>query len=246
MQWRVLVLAVAATTILPLTAGAQQAAPAWSYAGATGPAQWGALAPAWNACATGARQSPINIAGRAPNAGALLAHDHNAAPATLRNTGHTIQADVAGGGSVRVDSGTYGLVQLHFHAPSEHTVNGANAPLEMHLVHRDSAGRLAVIGVLFREGAANAAYAPLLSGLPARAGESRQLAQLDVPALLPATLDHWRYEGSLTTPPCAEGVRWIVLSTPVTISAEQVRAFTALYAGSNRPVQPMGARTFLP
>lgn len=236
-------LALALLLCLPATAGAQN----WSYAGATGPASWGAASPAWAACGVGTRQSPVDLPAAAPRAGTPLALAYTPARAAVRNTGHTIQADFDGAGAITLDGIRYSLVQGHLHAASEHTVDKAHAPAEAHFVHRSDAGTLAVVGVLLQPGGANAAWTQLLAAAPATPRES---AAMDIPVsverLLPASRGHWRYTGSLTTPPCTEGVQWIVMDTPVTVAVRDLAAFTALYPRSNRPVQPMGERRFLP
>ena len=137
----------------------------------------------------------------------------------------------------------YALRQFHFHHRSEHTVDGVPLPLEMHLVHRSGRGALAVVGVLFTEGAENAALAPVWARMPPESGAPPTAPTgLDLAALLPAGRTTWRYRGSLTTPPCTEGVAWVVFAEPLTLSAAQIEAFAALYPNNRRPVQPLGER----
>ena len=136
------------------------------------------------------------------------------------------------------------LVQYHFHAPSEHTVNGLQFPMEMHLVHTNAEGQLAVIGVLIIEGPHNAAFDPIWANLPATKDVEHHLEHIkvDVDALLPSASTAYRYEGSLTMPPCSEGVKWFVMTTPIALSQVQIAAFTTLFHGNNRPVQPLNGR----
>jgi carbonic anhydrase len=235
-------------------AGAQQAQqqePAeasevhWTYEGAEGPSAWGSLSPEFAACKEGRAQSPIDLA----NAQMLdlpdVAFGYTPTALEVVNTGHTVQANVAGAGGIDVDGVHYDLVQFHSHAPSEHTVDGAGADLEVHLVHKSAEGTLAVVGVLMRRGAANTALEPVWANLPPQRGETRTVASYDPSVLLPADRLTYRYEGSLTTPPCTEGVQWLVLRDGAEISAEQVAAFQALVGPNNRPVQPLGERLLL-
>ena len=226
---------------------AAQSAPGWSYAGPAGPERWALLAPEWATCGAGHRQSPVNIAAGAPASASPLSITYAPASGTLRHTGHTIQADLVDGGSLLVDDTPYRLVQMHFHTPGEHSVDGRVADAELHLVHRSEAGRLAVIGIRLFSGTTNPAYERLVSRLPAKGESPHGMGGLlDVAALLPSRSAHWRYDGSLTTPPCTEGVTWIVMSTPVTLGAEQLARLTALIPATNRPLQSMGERQFLP
>ena len=144
-----------------------------------------------------------------------------------------------------VGATAYQLAQYHFHAPSEHTVNGTHSPMEMHFVHTTADGQLAVIGVLIVEGAHNAAFDPIWANLPTQKGMENHLThvKVDVDALLPTARTTYRYDGSLTTPPCSEGVKWFVMTTPIALSPAQIHAFTSLIHGNNRPVQPLNGRS---
>ena len=161
------------------------------------------------------------------------------------NNGHTIQADVANGGVIEVDGVPYTLVQFHFHAPSEHTVGGKRFAMETHFVHKSAKGELAVIGVLHEAGDANEALAPLWSALPNTTEEKKPLAKFDLASVLPADRSMYRYAGSLTTPPCTEGVRWQLLQSPTSVSDAQVKAFNAIIKPDARPIQPQKARDVL-
>jgi carbonic anhydrase len=226
----------------------------WGYAGDAGPAAWGGLSAEHKACADGRTQSPVDLPGvmlddSPPGTPGLNPADLEAHPERhpddAVNNGHTVQVSFAGGSGLVVGSERFELLQLHFHAPSEHTVAGREFPMEAHLVHRSNAGVLAVVGVLIAEGRPNAAYAPIWEQLPAEAGAHASLASLtlDVDALLPKRRSALRYTGSLTTPPCSEGVRWLVLAEPVELSAEQIAAFTALYDHNSRLTQPLYGRS---
>ena len=166
------------------------------------------------------------------------------AKADLVNTGHSIQVSAPGDDTVMVGTDRYVLVQFHFHSPSEHTIAGKSFPLEMHLVHQTSDGRLGVVGVLIREGAYNKAFEQIWSKLPAIKGKemAHDSVMVNIEDLLPDNRTNYRYDGSLTTPPCTEGVKWFVLETPVELSAAQIAAFRAVLTGNSRPVQPLNGR----
>ncbi len=232
---------------------APHGAPHWTYKGEEGPASWGDLSPEFATCSSGRSQSPIDI-GKASSASLpelraafrpvdlkIVHHEHRA---DAINNGHTIQVNYPEGDTLAVGDTKYALVQYHFHSPSEHTVGGKHSPMEMHLVHKSASGSLAVIGVLIEEGAHNAAFDPVWSNLPnAKGVESHfEHVKVDVDDLLPKTLTTWRYDGSLTTPPCSEGVKWLVMTTPIQLSPAQIAAFTALVKDNNRPVQPLNGR----
>jgi len=150
------------------------------------------------------------------------------------------------GNTIVVDGTLYELLQFHFHAPSEHTVAGASFAMELHLVHKSAGGGLAVVGVLLQQGAASASLAPVLTSIPVDISVEHDLsAPIDLMQLLPADRRVYRYPGSLTTPPCSEGVKWILFTTPMDVDTAQAAAYTALYTGTNRPPQPRGARFLL-
>ena len=216
----------------------------WGYEGDRGPAHWGSLDKAFSACTYGTEQSPINLVAGAPADYPAVEFDYGPRSGTVMNNGHTIQVNVDRGSGIVLDGTRYELLQFHFHRGSEHTVGGVQLPMEMHLVHRSGGGALAVVGVLLGEGAANDTLAPIWERLPRQANWAVALPEaLEVAALLPAPRTAWRYRGSLTTPPCTEGVSWIVMTEPVTLSAAQIAAFGAIYPRNFRPVQPRNRRT---
>ncbi len=233
------------------------AAPAhvhWGYADADGPQAWGSLDPKFVACAEGQAQSPVDLdaagSGEHPPlvtsyGAAQLRIVHHAHLASDVNTGHSIQVNFAGGDTLLLGNDRYALVQFHFHSPSEHTVRGRQYPMEMHLVHKSTDGRLAVVGVFIAEGAHNAAFDPIWRNLPRQQGVEQHFAdvEFDIEALLPKERSTYRYDGSLTTPPCSEGVAWIVCTEPIQLGAEQIAAFSRIMHGNNRPVQPLHGRT---
>ena len=231
--------------------------PVWHYDGAEGPERWGTLSPKFAACGEGKAQSPVDIGDTVTNSDTTLlkmafppaalkiAHHEHVADGI--NNGHTIQINYAGADTLTIASDQYALVQYHFHNPSEHTIKGKHFPMEMHLVHKSSSGKLAVVGVLIEEGAHNAAFDPIWKNLPTRKGVEThyQAVTVDVDALLPKSRRSYRYDGSLTTPPCSEGVRWIVMTTPIQLAADQIRAFTAIIHDNNRPTQPLHNRSVI-
>jgi carbonic anhydrase len=218
--------------------------PHWSYSGKEGPAQWGSLEKEFETCKLGQEQSPIDISTKSTEKTSLPAIQaaYKASAGELVNNGHTIQINLADGGSATVPSGNYKLLQFHFHTPSEEKIDGKNFPLVAHLVHKNDAGNLAVIGVLFKEGKENQALKGIFAALPAKEGKAPLAANFDAASLLPAEMGYYAFKGSLTTPPCSEGVAWQVLKTPVEISKGQVQAFQKIFKMNARPVQPLNQR----
>ncbi|MBL8134055.1 MAG: carbonic anhydrase family protein [Anaerolineae bacterium] len=216
----------------------------WTYEGEEGPSHWGELEAEFALCSTGTTQSPIDIE---LNVGVNIddiAFDYAGSALNILNNGHTIQVNYDAGSSITYGDVKYDLVQFHFHTPSEHTVAHEAAPMEVHFVHRSESGALAVVGVMLTEGeTANAAYAAVFDHLPAEESEATTMdAQVTALDMLPETRTFFTYAGSLTTPPCSEGVRWLLLDTPVQLSAEQIEAFKAIFELNARPVQPQNAR----
>ena len=219
----------------------------WSYAGNEGPEHWGALEPGYATCSAGKDQSPIDLAHFIEADLPPLTFDYRPGGASLVNNGHAVQVDYAPGSSLSVDGKSFELKQFHFHAPSEHTVGGKSYPMEVHFVHADAQGNLAVVGVLVEDGAANRLLGLLGAHAPARAGDKvQQSPPIDATDLLPADRDYYRYSGSLTTPPCSEGVRWLVLKAPIDAAPAEIAAIAkAIGHPNNRPVMPVGARPVL-
>lgn len=216
----------------------------WTYSGEGGPDRWGTLDPEFAACQTGTNQSPVNLANATRTDLPDLQFNYQPTPLDIENKGHTVQLDYQPGSSMTVEGTTYQLLQFHFHTPAEHRLQGKELPAELHLVHRGPGGELAVVGVLIERGDPNAAIAPVWNHLPKAPGQEQQNASVRINAedLLPATRQHYRYAGSLTTPPCTEGVSWFVLDEPIELSAEQIDSLHSVIGTSNRPVQPLGNR----
>lgn len=230
----------------PEDAKSRPHAPHWTYGGQGGPEHWGELSPDSRPCSIGLQQSPVDLSGafsaKAPTPVPRWIPDHGA---MVVNNGHTLQVSIASGGGITLQGKAYALKQFHFHHPSEHTIDGKVFPLEAHFVHAAADGDLAVVGVLFEEGEANPALDPIWATAPIKEGEARINAQIDPYRFLPPVAGVYRYEGSLTTPPCSETVHWTVMSTPATASASQIAAFAALFPLNARPVQPLNRRYIL-
>lgn len=217
----------------------------FGYTGAEGPDHWAELSPDFAACADASAQSPLDLTGATAAAVADPVFHYVPGPVTLTNNGHTVQAGEAPGSTLVLDGRTSTLTQFHLHTPAEHTVDGVQPDAELHLVHTDDAGAVTVVGVLLRVGGDDAALDPYLAALPAATDASTELASFDTAALLPAHHGSYRYTGSLTTPPCTEGVTWVVLAEPVEVSPAQLDAFRHVVSTNNRPVQDRGGRTLL-
>jgi carbonic anhydrase len=216
----------------------------WSYEGSTGPAHWASLKPEYAACAAGKRQSPIDIQDSARLDLEPIKVDYRPAPLRIVDNGHTVQINYAEGSSISVAGVRYDLKQFHFHKPAEERINGKTYDMVAHLVHQSADGRLAVIAVLMESGMENAFLGGLWPHLPLESGHEITLPDvtIDVTALLPESRAYFAYMGSLSTPPCTEGVLWLVMRTPVTISPGQVAVFGKLYRINARPVQPGNGR----
>jgi carbonic anhydrase len=219
----------------------------WSYDDAQdGPSIWGKLAPEYAACAEGKAQSPVDLPPAVPMADAhRIKFDYHSVPLKIVNNGHTIQVEVPAGNYIELDGARYELRQFHFHHPSEETVAGKHADMVVHLVHLDQRGAIAVVGVLITVGAGEpAALDRIWHHLPTHAGEALKPTgvQIDMAELLPPHRQFYHYTGSLTTPPCTEGVSWNVIAEPIHISVEHLDAFHALYPANARPLQPLNER----
>lgn len=228
---------------------AHESEPHWTYEGEAGPEHWAELSPKYEKCGAGTRQTPIDLASGevVPMGLEDVEFQYGTAGATVLNNGHTIQVNVAEGNGIVLDGVTYGLIQFHFHTPSEHTIDGASYPLELHLVHKDGSGNLAVVGVMLEKGEKNPALSQVWGkSLPRTEGKELALkAPIDLDGLLPSDRAAYRYLGSLTTPPCSEGVKWIVLKSSVTMTTRQIAAFKKIFPMNARPLQPINARSIL-
>ena len=216
----------------------------WDYAGAKGPAKWGTLKSDYSSCKMGHQQSPIDI--RTTTKGKLdpIVFDYKPSALKLIDNGHTIQANYAAGSGITIGGVRHELLQFHFHTPSEERIHGKSYPLVAHLVHKSAEGKLAVVAILFKQGAEN----PMLSTIWPKLPNVKNVEQvsddgsIDVAAALPPHQGYFNFAGSLTTPPCSEEVNWFVLKEPVEMSGAQLKQFHKLYKHNSRPVQPLNGR----
>ena len=218
----------------------------WGYGGSEGPEHWGCLSDEYRPCSEGMEQSPVNITGWVPGPGAHIAFDYRTRATAARNNGHTVYLDFAAGNLLDVAGQRYELQGIHHHSPGEHQLDGESFAAELHLVHQDTAGNLAVVGLLFRQGDPSPLVQALLDAAPPTGVSVALSYGPDAADYVPNTLGYFGYDGSLTTPPCTEGVRWIVMQSIGTVSQEQAQQLQKLTHGrNNRPVQPIGSRTII-
>jgi carbonic anhydrase len=218
----------------------EEAHPHWEYVGKNGPVNWGKMDPAFHACSEGHAQSPIDIRGAHLNKSLQPIEFHYlGGPVTIENNGHTVMVTPGPGSYIIANGVRYDLQQFHFHHPAEESVHGKLDDLDVHLVHKSADGKLAVVGVRFREDPndANATLATLWTKLPTQVGQKDDLPEINPGGLLPADRGYWTYMGSLTTPPCTEGVRWFVLERDLPVSREQLRYFSGVEKLNSRPIQ---------
>lgn len=216
----------------------------WTYEGGDGPDAWGGLSDEYELCETGDEQSPIDIPSASTEQADALALDVHEIQEHVIDTGHTFQLVAEDATTVDYDGTRYSLLQMHYHDPSEHTVDGEAAPVEFHFVHADDDGDLLVIGVLGVEGAENEAFDPFIDAVEDDADDDEGIAgTVRIQDMMPADTAHFAYPGSLTTPPCSEDVQWIVMDTPVELGADQLETLEDAYGHNARPVQPINDRT---
>ena len=215
----------------------------WAYEGENGPDHWSQLKPEYATCATGKRQSPIDIRDGLRVDLEPIEFAYRPSQFRVVDNGHTVQVEVSGS-SISLLGKTYELAQFHFHRPSEERVNGMAFDMVVHLVHKAEDGKIAVVAVLLEKGMENPLIQNVWNNLPLEKNEyvTPPALSIDVAQLLPADRSYYTYMGSLTTPPCSEGVLWLVLRQPQPISAEQLAIFTRLYRQNARPVQSNFAR----
>lgn len=240
MKGKLLFIALAAFSV----SAAATDAPHWSYDGDAAPQNWSKLSPDFHLCEQGKAQSPINIKEALPVHPHPLKLSYQLPPVSVINNGHSVQVNVQQGDFATLDGDKFVLQQFHFHSPSENTLNGKSFPMEAHFVHMDAEGEVAVIAVMFETGKANPELEKIWQQMPEKAGESVMLKEkVSLDGLLPKDLTHYRFSGSLTTPPCTEGVRWLVVKQPQTLSEAQLEKFQhVMHHANNRPVQGLHGR----
>jgi carbonic anhydrase len=244
-------------SVKPVAAAAESRRPAvpsgaavpvtpWSYDGAHGPAHWAALRPEYAACAQGQRQSPIDLVGGLPVDLDPVRFHYKPSAFSVLDTGRTVQASLAPGNHIEVAGRRYELRRLQFHRPSEHRIDGRLFEMSAHLWHEDAQGRQAVVALMLDKGPALPAVQLVWNNLPLeKHEESAARVMLDANTLLPSDRRYYTYMGSLSAPPCSEGVLWVVMRAPVTVSAEQVELFARIYPMNARPLQAAAGRRIL-
>jgi carbonic anhydrase len=215
----------------------------WSYSGPADPSHWGDLSPEFASCKIGNQQSPVNIVQTKEANLDPIEFNYKDTSLKVINTGRTIQFDYEPGSSIKIGEKQYELLQFHFHDPSEHTVDGKVYPIEGHLVHKSEDGKLAVVGIFLKEGKPNDFIEALWSHIPEQKGEKVvHGVSINASVLPPGDKSYYHYVGSLTTPPCTEGVSWNIMKTPIEVSSGQIAKFTSIYKGIARHVQPLNQR----
>lgn len=219
----------------------------WGYSGQQGPEHWGQLSSEFATCSTGKNQSPIDLAGMIEGDLAELVLNYTAGGGEVVNNGHTVEVTYAAGSSVIVGNRSFDLAQFHFHSPSENTIEGDSYPMEAHFVHADKDGNLAVLAVMFKAGKHNTELEKAWARMPHQAGSKLALATaVDANHFFPRDRAYYRFNGSLTTPPCSEGVNWFVMKQFATASTEQIEKFVnVIHQQNNRPLQPINARVIV-
>jgi len=219
----------------------------WDYGQLHGPSHWGELKPEFAQCVNGHHQSPIDI--RNPQRADLppIQFDYKASPLDIIDNGHTIMINYAPGSFMFVGGKKYELKQFHFHRPSEEKIDGRGFAMTAHLVHADPNGKLAVVAVLLQKGEDNPLVHELWNDLPKEKDKEEHLnnIQIEVARLLPADHGYYTFDGSLTTPPCSEGVTWYVLKHPVTVTAAEIEQFSKIYRNDARPTQQLYDRVVM-
>ena len=214
----------------------------WGYEGDIGPKNWGDLSPAYILAKQGEQQSPIDISKPIQKDLPRVVFNYRPAKINLVYNGHTIEEE-EGGSHIRIEDKFFELKQFHFHAPSEHTINGSHADMEMHLVHKAKDGVVTVVAVMIKQGAENRSFTSIWENLPTPVKREVQVARtVDATDLLPRNHTYYRYRGSFTTPPCTEGVTWFVLTVPIELSPGQINKFKSIINNNNRPTQHLNER----
>ena len=233
-----------AVAVLP-SAHAEEGHHEWDYGAKHGPGHWGQIKSEFAACKVGKTQSPIDIRHAVHAKLDPIRFDYHATPLHIIDNGHTIQVNYGTGSSISIGDQRYALVQFHFHKPSEEKINGKGYPMVAHLVHKNESGALAVVAVMLKEGGTNPLVQTLWTNLPPEKEKERVEEKVTINAaeLLPASHAYYTFPGSLTTPPCSEGVTWFVLMNPAELSRSQIARFGKIYNSNARPVQPLNGRT---
>lgn len=216
----------------------------WSYEGSTGPESWGDLKPEYALCKNGVEQSPVDLVFKKPKSGRPIKVAYGETDARVIDNGHTVVVNFDSGNSIEIEGVTYDLKSAEFHTASEHTISGNRLPMELQLIHQNSKGELAILGVILIEGPSHPVIETIWQNMPIQKGLEKVInAKINPENLIPETMTYYHYVGSLTSPPCTEGVNWNVFNTPVTLSKEQILTFRQLYPSNHRPIQNIGPRS---
>ncbi|MCH7478599.1 MAG: carbonic anhydrase family protein [SAR324 cluster bacterium] len=217
----------------------------WGYEGPEGPQNWGGLDPNYALCNEGLKQSPIDFRDTNGDEAGKIVFSYRDTKLNVLNNGHTVQVNYRAGSVLTLNGEKYLLAQFHFHSPSEHKVGGRPYDMEMHLVHLNRKKELAVVAVLLKEGRHSNVLEEIWRRMPEEANVKNEVDGVKINAadLLPADKSRYNYSGSLTTPPCSEGVKWTVLKTPIEVSREQIGKFVSVIGENARPVQPINQRS---
>ena len=219
--------------------------PSWGYGGASNPSQWSEVSPKFEACELGRDQSPINIIDpEQSEQTSTIDFYYQSTMVQVVDNGHTIEVQFEPGSSIAIDDEVYKLLQFHFHTPSEHLIDDKASAMEVHFVHQNEAGKLAVVGIMMNSGAENPVIASIWDAIPDnnKAKEASNMS-LNAATLLPEDKTFLSYAGSLTTPPCSEEVSWNLLVEPIELSPEQIATFESFYPYNARPIQPLNGRS---
>jgi carbonic anhydrase len=243
--WRVTLAALVAT--VPMAAHGQWKTP-WDYQGPSGPEHWGELDPDYSLCKTGRSQSPIDIRETLKTSLPVVRFEYHPGPLNIVNNGHTaVRVDYASGNAeyLVVGGKRFELTQFHFHRPSEEYIRGKSLPMDIHLMHKSEDGQVLGVAIELTVGRTNTALDQLWKYMPKSNDGPHEIrgVEFDPSGLLPATTAYYTYDGSQTAPPCTEGVTWIVLKSPLSISAKALRQFSKLYPHNVRPPQPLNGRS---
>ena len=215
----------------------------WSYEGEGGPARWSKIDPANAKCDTGERQSPIDIRDGIHVDLEPIVFNYKPVRFNVSDTGHTIQVNLSAGNSITLMGRRYDLTQFQFHKPSEEHINGRSFAMSVDLVHRDDEGKMAIVSILIEVGKSNPLIQTIWNDLPLEKNSTSQpISLIDINQLLPVSKLYYTYMGSLTTPPCTEGVLWMVLKEPIEVTQEQISIFGRLYSMNARPIQSDSGR----
>lgn len=240
-------IAVAALLLASSVAYSAGGKTSWGYSGEEAAEHWGKLSEEYKFCSDGKNQSPINIKKTVKvkkKALPKIQFSYKAGTTEIKNNGHTVQVDYAPGSKISLRGHDFELKQFHFHSPSENQIQSFSYPMEVHFVHADKNGNLAVIGIMILEGKENPTLAKIWPSMPLKEGEATLPKRVNIRSILPKKRNYYRFDGSLTTPPCSEGVRWLVLKRGITASKAQIQKFRkAMHdQDTNRPLQPINAR----